>query len=91
MPQRSDLVQAERAREVADTGVEDGVREKVGSAGDKLAFDVPAVDAAWRCASHGRAGRRAVPRARDDVKVMRLLQAGETQLAQSRAIKRGGS
>ena len=73
VPQHGDLVQAEGAREVADAGVENGVREEVGPAGDELALEVPAVDAAWRRARHGRAGSRSVSCARDDVKVMRLL------------------
>lgn len=73
MPQHGDLVQAEGTREVADAGVENGVREEVGSAGDELALEVPAMHAAWCRARHGRAGCRAVSCARNDVKVMRLL------------------
>ena len=73
VPQHRDLVQAEGARKVADAGVENGIREEVGSAGDELAFEVPAVDAAWCRTRHGRAGGGAVSCARDDVKVMRLL------------------
>jgi hypothetical protein len=42
----SSFVQAERAREVAHTGIEHGVCENGGAAGDKLVLEVPAVDAA---------------------------------------------
>lgn len=37
--QNSSFIQAERAREVAHTGIEHGAYEKVGAAGDKLALE----------------------------------------------------
>lgn len=58
------LVQAERAREVADAGPQDRVGKQVGAAADKLALEVPAV--------HAAVAR--VARARDDVVVGRLLE-----------------
>lgn len=60
------LVEAEAARQIADAGAQDGVGEEVGAAGDELALEVPAVDAAVA----GVAG------ARDDV-VVALLLAGD--------------
>ena len=50
--QKSGFVHAERAREVAHTGIGHSVCEKVGAAADKLALEVPAVDAVG-----GRVGR----------------------------------
>jgi len=54
---------AERAREVAHTGIEHGVYEKVGAAGDKLAPEVSAVAVAGSRVGHWRAWRVGVVRA----------------------------
>ncbi|SRR6266403_1088228 len=71
--QHRDFVQAERAREVADSGTEHGICEEVGSAGDKFALEIPTVDTARGSAGHKRARRFAIPCASDNVEVMSLL------------------